>query len=244
MTALVGAIGPRNVTPLLVEGLRRVQRAHDSAGLALLNPDGRSLSVERCVGGVGDLEQRLAGLSALSRAGIAHTRNASRGEPSERNAHPQVSGDIAVVHNGDFDNYRTVRAMLEAKGYEFRSDTDTEVAAHLIHHLHRKGGGLFQAVHSAIPLLDGVYALAVVAGSDPDCLVAAHHGSPLIIGATADGRVVASDSAALMPWTRRCLVLEDGDVAELRREHVRILDRRGIVARRLLRSLRPAARAG
>lgn len=240
MTALIGAIGVRDVTPLLVEGLRRAQPQHDSAGAALLSADGRSLSVQRCAGGLPELERRLTGV-ALSNAGIAHARLNARGAAGDIQAHPQVSGDIAVVLNGEIDNHRTVRAMLEAKGYEFESGTDTEVAAHLIHHLHLKGGGLFEAVRTACALLDGFYALAVVAASEPDVLVAAHHGSPLVVGIATDGRLLASDSAALLPWTRDCIFLEDGDVAELRREDVRIVDRRGAVARRSLRPLPAAA---
>lgn len=172
--------------------------------------------------------------------GAVGVRNVAPLRVEGRSPVAQVSGEISVVHAGDIDNYRSVRAMLEAKGYAFRSAADSELAAHLIHHLRRKGGSLFDAVRTATALLDGFYALAVRAASEPDCLVAAHHGSPLVVGIAADGRLLASDSAALLPWTRDCIFLEDGDVAELRRADVRIADRRGALVRRTLRALPPA----
>jgi glutamine---fructose-6-phosphate transaminase (isomerizing) len=238
VTGLVGAVAQRDVTPLLMQGLHRLAcRHHDSSGIALLHgPEGR-LDWRRCAGPVSALERRLAGLS-LAHAGIAHTRQATRGPASERNAHPQVShGTLAVAHNGDVTNYRVTRAMLEAKGYGFESDTDTEVIAHLIHDFHKKRRGLLHAVRQATAALDGRYAIAVVAAAEPDCLVVARHGSPLVIGLSDDGHWAASDVAALPAGTRRCIFLADGDVAELRRHEVSIVDRHGCD---VVRTVRPA----
>lgn len=241
MTGLVGAVARSDVTPLLVQGLRRLEyRQYDSAGIALLHgPEGR-LDWRRCAGPVSELERRLAGIS-LAHAGIAHTRRATRGEAIERNAHPQVShGIVAVAHNGDITNYRVARAMLEAKGYAFESDTDTEVAAHLVHDFHKKRRGLLNAVRDAIAVLDGRYALAVVAAAEPDSLVVACHGSPLVIGAGDDGQWVSSDAAALPAGLHRTITLADGDVAELHRHELSVIDRHGC---NVIRTLWPVSAA-
>lgn len=240
MTGLVGAVTQGDVRPMLAEGLRRLEfMRYDSAGFALLHSGAGTLDVARHVGRVHELEQQL-GDHAQADAGIAHTRRATRGVAEERNAHPQVShADIAVVHNGELTNDRVIRAMLEAKGYLFDSETDTEVIAHLIHDFHKKERWLLKAVREAVTLIDGRYAIAVVAASEPECLVVARHGSPLVIGIGAEGQCVASDTAALLPWTRRCIFLEEGDVAELRRDDLTIVDRRGHLVVRSVRTLDP-----
>ena len=240
MTGLVGAVARRDVTPMLVEGLRRLEyRRYDSAGIALLQGVEGRLDWRRCAGRVAELERRLGGV-ALAHAGIAHTRHATRGEPADHNAHPQVShGIIAVAHNGDVTNYRVVRAMLEAKGYDFESDTDTEVIAHLIHDFHKKQRGLLRAVRQAIAVLDGRYAIAVVAAAEAGGLVVACHGSPLVIGIGAEGQWVTSDAAAMQPWTRHSIFLADGDVAELRRDQLSVVDRYGHSFVHTLRAGRP-----
>lgn len=227
MTGLVAAVAPSDVTPMLVEGLRRLEyRRYDSAGIALLHGAEGRLDWRRCVGSIRELEGRLAGV-ARAHAGIAHTRHATVGPPAERNAHPQVShGTVAVAQNGDISNYRVVRSMLEAKGYEFHSDTDAEVIAHLVHDFHKKRRGLLHAVRDATHILHGRYAVAVAAAAEPD-LVVACHGSPLVIGLGLQGQWATSDAAALPAWVRRTLHLADGDVAELRGRDLGIIDRYG-----------------
>lgn len=236
MTGLVAAVAASDVTPMLVEGLRRLEyRRYDSAGIALLHGAEGRLDWRRCVGSISQLERRLAGIGP-AHAGIAHTRYATVGPPAERNAHPQVSnGTVAVAHNGDVSNYRVVRSMLEAKGYEFNSDTDTEVIAHLIHDFHKKRRGLLLAVRDATQVLHGRYAGAVVAAAEPYPVLVCH-GSPLVVGIGPQGQWATSDAAALPAWAQRTLYLADGDVAELRGHDLSIIDRYG---RRVTREPEP-----
>ena len=160
--------------------------------------------------------------------GIAHTRWATHGVPSERNAHPHISGDsLAIVHNGIIENHEKLRAELQRGGYAFSSETDTEVIAHRIHHHLKSAGDLFEAVRATVAELEGAYALAVVSERDPDRMILAREGCPVVIGLGVEENFVASDVAALLPVTRRFVFLEEGDVAEIRRTSVRIVDREG-----------------
>ena len=178
MCGIVAAVSQRNIVPILIEGLKRLEyRGYDSAGIAILN--GRLQRV-RSTGRVVELEKLAGSLSAP--IGIAHTRWATHGIPSERNAHPQVSGGVSVVHNGIIENHDEIRDQLKARGYGFSSDTDTEVIAHLVHERLVQGASLFEAVCQASALLQGAYAIAVVNESDPDLLVVARHGAPLLLG--------------------------------------------------------------
>ena len=218
MCGIVAAVASRNIVPVLIEGLTRLEyRGYDSAGLALLNP---GLTRLRSVGRVAELAAQAEGL--VAHHGIAHTRWATHGVPNERNAHPHVSGGLAVVHNGIVENYAEIRRELIAEGYVFVSDTDTEVIAHLIQHTLKSTPGLFDAVRRTAARLIGAYAIAVVREED-DCIVAARHGAPLLLGLGEDGNYAASDASALLQVTRRMVYLEDGDVAELKRDAVRIV---------------------
>ena len=225
MCGIVAAVASRNIVPVLVEGLMKLEyRGYDSAGLALLNP---ALTRLRSVGRVAELATQAEGL--VAHQGIAHTRWATHGVPNERNAHPHVSGGLAVVHNGIIENYAELKQELLAAGYAFTSDTDTEVIAHLIQHTLKSTPELFAAVRRTTARLIGAYAIAVVREGD-DSIVVARHGAPLLLGLGDDGNYAASDASALLQVTRRMVYLEDGDVAELRRNAVRIVGAGGAAA--------------
>ncbi|TAM12963.1 MAG: glutamine--fructose-6-phosphate transaminase (isomerizing) [Nevskiaceae bacterium] len=223
----------RNPVPLLLSGLRRVEyRGYDSAGMAILDPQDQ-LYVKRSVGNVGKLECLLADAPAASRVGIAHTRWATHGEATERNAHPQISrGLVAVVHNGIIENYLLLRRSLEARGYHFQSDTDTEVIAHGIHDQLTQGKSLCVAVQSICARLQGSYALAVLGTTDRNRVVVARRGSPLVVGVGHGEFYAASDVAAILPMTQTFFRLEDGDVAELSCDGAKVLDRDGRLVQR------------
>jgi glucosamine--fructose-6-phosphate aminotransferase (isomerizing) len=235
MCGIVGVIAERNSVPILMEGLRRLEyRGYDSAGLAVLN-HGR-LARLRAVGKVKALQDALDASPVSGGVGISHTRWATHGVPTPYNAHPHVSrAGIAVVHNGIIENHAQLRTELEALGYEFTSETDTEVIAHRIHLHFRKAQGLFAAVRATVAELRGAYAIAVISEEDPDCVVMAREGAPAVIGLGIDENFVASDVAALLPVTRRFMFLEEGDVAEIRRRTVKIVDGGGKAARRAVR---------
>ena len=239
MCGIVAAVAKRNVVPILIEGLRRLEyRGYDSAGVAVING---SLKRVRSCGRVAELkrltdEQRLEGT-----IGIGHTRWATHGVPSEKNAHPHISGGISVVHNGIIENHEAIRAQLRAKGYEFTSDTDTEVIAHLIHSF--EGGNLFDAVQAASRQLKGAYAIAVIAANDAARLVVARMGAPLLLGLGDGENFAASDTGALLQVTRSVVYLEDGDCAEVTPGAVRIADRRGHLVERPLHVSQLAADA-
>ena len=227
MCGIVTAIAARNVVPVLIEGLRKLEyRGYDSAGLAMLNP---GLTRLRAVGRVAELAAQAEGQAAHH--GIAHTRWATHGVPSERNAHPHVSSGLAVVHNGIIENYATIKAELQAKGYVFMSDTDTEVIAHLVRETLKTEPDLFVAVRLATRRLVGAYAIGVIA-EDEDRIVVARHGAPLLLGVGEDGMYAASDASALLQVTRKMVYLEDGDVAELTREGMRIVSLDGTAVER------------
>ncbi|WP_176043543.1 glutamine--fructose-6-phosphate transaminase (isomerizing) [Burkholderia vietnamiensis] len=232
MCGIVGASGLNNQVPQLVKALSRLEyRGYDSCGIAVLR-DGRLCS-ERTLRRVADLQDRVLTLGLEGQTGIAHTRWATHGAPSEMNAHPIMSGDtIAVVHNGIIENHDTLRAELRQRGYTFRGETDTEVIAHLIHSVYRDD--LLDAVRRAVKRLHGAYAIAVLSACEPQRLVAARAGSPLVIGIGADQNYLASDCAALGELTDRFVYLEDGDVALITPERIAVVDSVGSDAQRPL----------
>ena len=236
MCGIVGAVAGRDVLPVLIEGLQRLEyRGYDSAGVALLEADGHVRRL-RTVGKVARLREALEEAPAAGRLGIAHTRWATHGVPSERNAHPHVSRDgIAIVHNGIIENHEVLRGALAAQGYEFTSETDTEVIAHRVHHHYGAHGDLFAAVQATVRELHGAYALAVISERDPGVIVVARAGCPVVVGRGDGENFVASDVSALLPVTRRFQFLEEGDVAAIRRDGVRIVDQAGREVDRPLR---------
>jgi glucosamine--fructose-6-phosphate aminotransferase (isomerizing) len=231
MCGIVGAIAKRDVVPILLEGLRKLEyRGYDSAGLAVVNGELRRL---RSVGRVAALSQLVEQAGVHGQIGVAHTRWATHGAPTERNAHPHVSDDgLAVVHNGIIENHEAMRAQLTALGYRFVSDTDTEVLAHLVHRYFMETGDLLLATHRAVSELTGAYAIAVVSQKDPDRMVVARKGAPLLLGLGEGENFCASDASALLQVTRRIVYLEEGDVVELSRHAYRILDSAGTQASR------------
>ncbi|NJD31336.1 MAG: glutamine--fructose-6-phosphate transaminase (isomerizing) [Gammaproteobacteria bacterium] len=233
MCGIVGAVAERDVVPVLIEGLRRLEyRGYDSAGVAVLNGTG-TIKRLRTVGKVRKLQDALDAEPAHGHLGIAHTRWATHGVPSERNAHPHISRDgIAIVHNGIIENHEELRDELKRLGYEFSSETDTEVIAHRIHYHHKVTGDLFKAVRATVAELEGAYALAVISQDEPDRIVFARQGCPVVVGLGEGENFVASDVAALLPVTRRFIVLEEGDVGEIHRQSIRILDRDGTTVKR------------
>ncbi|OPA96887.1 glutamine--fructose-6-phosphate transaminase (isomerizing) [Pseudomonas fluorescens] len=227
MCGIVGAVAERNVTAILLEGLKRLEyRGYDSAGVAVFSNAGKLERVRR-PGKVSELEQALAGEPLVGRLGIAHTRWATHGAPCERNAHPHFSGDLAVVHNGIIENHEVLREQLKGLGYVFTSDTDTEVIAHLLNHKLKDLGDLTVALKATVKELHGAYGLAVVSASQPDRVVAARSGSPLVIGLGLGENFLASDQLALRQVTDRFMYLEEGDIADIRRESVQIWDVNG-----------------
>jgi len=233
MCGIVAAIADRNIVPVLIEGLRRLEyRGYDSAGVAVLDASGTMVRL-RTVGKVKALQDAIAASPTAGTLGIAHTRWATHGVPSERNAHPHLSRDgLALVHNGIIENHEELRAQLIQLGYEFTSETDTEVVAHRIHYHLLMLRDLFKAVRATVAELEGAYALAVINQADPDRIIVARMGCPVVIGLGVGENFVASDVAALLPVTRRFMFLDEGDVAEVRREAVRVIDREGNSAER------------
>ncbi|NMY53177.1 glutamine--fructose-6-phosphate transaminase (isomerizing) [Pseudomonas sp. WS 5011] len=225
MCGIVGAVAERNITAVLVEGLKRLEyRGYDSAGVALLTDKG-DLDRRRRVGKVSELESALSAEPLAGRLGIAHTRWATHGAPSERNAHPHFSGhDLAVVHNGIIENHEELRAQLKGMGYVFSSDTDTEVIVHLLDHKLKTQPDLTVALKEAVKELHGAYGLAVISAKQPDRLLAARSGSPLVIGLGLGENFLASDQLALRQVTDRFMYLEEGDIAEIQRDSVQIWD--------------------
>jgi glutamine---fructose-6-phosphate transaminase (isomerizing) len=236
MCGIVGAIAERNVVPVLMEGLRRLEyRGYDSAGIAVRVDDGHIQRI-RSVGKVGELQARLDAEPLTGRLGIAHTRWATHGIPAERNAHPHMSGErVAVVHNGIIENHAELRAELSEAGYRFTSETDTEVIAHLLASHLEESPDLLAAVQAATQKMVGAFALAVASPDEPDRLIVARLGSPLVIGIGVGENFIASDVFALLPVTQRFIFLEEGDIAEIRRDAVRVLDAEGNPAERPMR---------
>ncbi|MGE8065714.1 glutamine--fructose-6-phosphate transaminase (isomerizing) [Pseudomonas sp. NPDC089569] len=227
MCGIVGAVAERNITAILVEGLKRLEyRGYDSAGVAVYTND-KKLERVRRPGKVSELAQALVEEALSGRLGIAHTRWATHGAPCERNAHPHFSGDLAVVHNGIIENHEALREQLKSLGYVFTSDTDTEVIAHLLNHKLKDLGDLTVALKATVKELHGAYGLAVISAQQPDRLVAARSGSPLVIGLGLGENFLASDQLALRQVTDRFMYLEEGDIAEIRRDSVQIWDING-----------------
>jgi glucosamine--fructose-6-phosphate aminotransferase (isomerizing) len=228
MCGIVGAVAQRDVVPILIEGLRRLEyRGYDSAGVAVLNGTG-TIKRLRTVGKVRMLQDAIDADPTHGPLGIAHTRWATHGVPSERNAHPHISRDgIAIVHNGIIENHDELRDELRKAGYEFTSETDTEVIAHRIHFHLQITKDLFKAVRATVAELEGAYALAVMSQHEPDRIILAREGCPVVVGVGEGENFVASDVAALLPVTRKFAILEEGDVAEVRRDGFRILDTDG-----------------
>lgn len=224
MCGIVGAMSQRDVSSILVEGLRRLEyRGYDSAGIALINENG--LERFRSLGKVQQMADKIPAQQP-GRVGIAHTRWATHGEPSEKNAHPHFSGNsIAVVHNGIIENYKILRADLISQGYEFTSETDTEVVAHLVDSFY--SGDLYEAVRKAVEQLEGAFALAIISANSSDELVACRKGSPLVLGIGFEESFVASDVSALLPVTSRFLYLEEGDFAVLKGKGYQVYDSQG-----------------
>ena len=223
MCGIVGAVAQRDVIDILVEGLRRLEyRGYDSAGVAVINE--QQLKRIRRVGKVQELADAVHQDHPAGGTGIAHTRWATHGEPSETNAHPHVSGDIAVVHNGIIENFQSLREQLTEAGFVFTSQTDTEVIAHLVAFELRQANSLLEAVQATRAKLQGAYGMVVIDRRQSDVMVVARSGSPLVIGYGIGEHFVASDQLALLPVTRRFAYLEEGDVAEISRQQVRIFD--------------------
>jgi len=223
MCGIIGYIGPDDATPYLLEGLRRMEyRGYDSAGVALYN--GTGLEIRRAAGKIAKLDAVLTAEPITGSPGIGHTRWATHGPPVERNAHPHVSADgtVAVVHNGIIENSTVLRAALQGLGYVFKSDTDTEVLAHLIEELFE--GRLEDAVVDALRRVEGTYGIAVISSSDPGKIVAARKGSPLLIGIGEGANFLASDASAILTHTRQVVYLNDGDVAVIEKDRYRVID--------------------
>jgi glucosamine--fructose-6-phosphate aminotransferase (isomerizing) len=237
MCGIVGAAARRDVIPLLVDGLRRLEyRGYDSAGVAVQS-DGDLLERVRKVGKVAELSRALEETPVSGMTGIAHTRWATHGVPSEQNAHPHVCHErVALVHNGIIENHDDLRAQQRADGYRFTSQTDTEVIVHQIHHYLDRGQDLLAAVQSAVADMDGAFALGVISKDEPGRLIAARRGSPLVIGVADGEMLIASDVAALISETSRFIYLEDGDVADIGYDRLTIYDHSGQVVERKLQT--------
>jgi len=236
MCGIVGAAARRDIVPVLIEGLRRLEyRGYDSAGVAVLHGEPRPvLKRLRAAGRVAELEAQVSAQKLDAATGIAHTRWATHGAPTEKNAHPHVSGGLAVVHNGIVENHEAMRAKLKALGFAFESDTDTEVIAHLVAHYRKSSADLLAASVKAVGELEGAFAVALVSQDDLNTVVLARKGAPLVIGLGEGENFAASDVSALVQVTRRVIFLEEGDCAEIRPDGVRIVDRRGLPVERAI----------
>ncbi len=243
MCGITGGVAQRNVVPILLEGLRRLEyRGYDSAGIAVLH-EGHIDRVRQC-GKVQELCSKAQAAALVGTVGVAHTRWATHGKPSEDNAHPHMSGEsLAVVHNGIIENYEALREALIAKNFVFRSQTDTEVIAHCLHEAYAQTADLLQAVVQAVQRLEGAYALAVISAEEPNRLVVARRGSPLVIGLGLSENFIASDPLALLPVTQTFILLEEGDIAVIEREHIWIQDKTGYPVQRASRQIQVSLQA-
>jgi len=239
MCGIVGGVTNRNITPLLLDGLKRLEyRGYDSSGLLILSNNNSFLRA-RSVGKVHNLEKNL--ISRIKKIngniGIAHTRWATHGEPANRNAHPHISNNtVGVVHNGIIENYLELKDSQSQQGYKFTSDTDTEVIAHAVEFNMQSSNTLLESVQKAISTLEGSYGLGVISSKHPDTIIATRKGSPLVIGLGQDGNYIASDQIALLPITNKFIFLEEGDVAELKLEKIKIYDKDGIEVNRPIKT--------
>ena len=236
MCGIIGAVAERDVVPILVEGLRRLEyRGYDSAGVAIIDADGKIDRV-RTVGKVNELALAIQVNPIRGHSGIAHTRWATHGKPSQANAHPHICRKtVAVVHNGIIENHETLRAQQREIGYEFTSETDTEVVVHQVYHYLEQGKSLLDAVIATVADLQGAYALGVISSQDQGRIVATRRGSPLVIGVGIGEHFIASDVAALLPVTQRFIFLQDGDVADIRKDSLTIYNADGEMVERPLR---------
>ena len=227
MCGIVGAVAQRDIAEILVQGLKRLEyRGYDSAGVGIIDENGELIRIRR-LGKVNVLADAVEEAQISGSTGIAHTRWATHGEPSETNAHPHVSGNISIVHNGIIENHEELRTLLQARGYEFLSQTDTEVIAHLIHWEQKTSNTLLEAVQKTIPQLTGAYGTVVMDTNDASRIIAARSGSPIVIGLGVGENFLASDQLALLNVTRRFMYLEEGDIAEITRRDINILDAQG-----------------
>ena len=228
MCGIVGAIAERDVVPILLEGLRRLEyRGYDSAGIATVNQQ-NVIGRVRAIGKVKQLEPLLAETGLKGGLGIAHTRWATHGKPTESNAHPHICNDeVTLVHNGIIENHEALRAKQTEQGYAFTSETDTETVVHEVHHQYEVEKDIYKAVVKTIAVLEGAFALAVIHKNEPDRLIVARRGSPLVIGIGIGEHFIASDIAAMLPVTNRFIYLEDGDVADISRNELKIFDAEG-----------------
>ena len=221
MCGIVGGVAERNITEVLIEGLKRLEyRGYDSSGLALLN--NQQILRERRVGKVANLAEAVSEQHLTGHVGIAHTRWATHGKATENNAHPHVSGDVAVVHNGIIENYQELKEELQALGYIFTSQTDTEVVAHLVNDALKQTDSLLEAVQNIVPRLKGAYALGIIHTGHTDELITVREGSPLVIGVGIGENFISSDQLALLPVTNRFVYLEEGDIARLTRTSIEV----------------------
>lgn len=237
MCGIVGGIAHRNVAAILVEGLKRLEyRGYDSAGIAIIN-GAAELKRIRTQGKVKELVDALAKSFLPGQIGIGHTRWATHGEPLEHNAHPHVSHQqIAIVHNGIIENYESLKQALIKKDYQFSSDTDTEIIVHLIHDSMQQGGDFMQAVRNTIDQLDGAFALGIIDNKEPQRLIAVRQGSPLVVGLGIDENFIASDHLALLPVAQKFIYLEEGDIAEVSIDGIKIFGRDGVQVERAVQT--------
>lgn len=237
MCGIVGGIAERNITPILLEGLRRLEyRGYDSAGIALLTEQNK-IQRQRSLGKIINLEKSINQLDDFQgQIGIAHTRWATHGKPAENNAHPHIcNNQVAVVHNGIIENHAELKQQQIAQGYQFTSETDTEVIAHAIYQENQQTQDLFSAVQNSIKTLEGAYAIAVMAVNSPDTLIVARKGSPLVIGIGFNEHYIASDVSALLPVTQTFVFLEEGDIARVQRDQIEIFDHNGKAVERAVK---------
>ncbi len=233
MCGIIGGVSNKQIAPLLLEGLKRLEyRGYDSAGIAVLSPQDGLTRIRTC-GKVQNLAEKLSTITLAGTVGVAHTRWATHGKPSEKNAHPHQSGEgLALVHNGIIENYQTLANSLKQKGYVFHSETDTEAIVHCLHFNLQSSSNLLQAVAKTVKELQGAYALAVVSQDSPDALICARQGSPLVIGVSDYGHFVASDPLALLPVAQDFCMLEEGDIAEVKQNHFHVYDVEGNLVNR------------
>ncbi len=231
MCGIVGYIGSRNVTDVLIDGLRRLEyRGYDSAGIAVRTNG--EIKIERCVGKLVNLETKLLSNKPNGHIGIGHTRWATHGRPSEENAHPHRAGNIVLVHNGIFENHAELRKSLSERGHEFTSETDTEIAAHLMQHYTSQGMSMIEAIKASLAEIHGSYALVIMSADDKESLYLTKRNAPLIIGLGDGENFIASDIPAILPYTRNVIILEDGDIATITKKEAKIFDSEGNPANR------------
>jgi len=233
MCGIVGGISNANITPLLLEGLKRLEyRGYDSSGI-VVHSENNTLDRQRAVGKVFNLKNKLKTNKIKGKIGLAHTRWATHGEPSDKNAHPHISeNSISVVHNGIIENHINLKELQLKQGYKFSSETDTEVIAHAIEFFIKSSNSLLEATQKTLKILEGSYGLGIISKSHPNTLIAARKSSPLLIGIGDHGNYIASDQMALLSVTKKFIFLEEGDVAELTLEKVTIYDKEGNIVKR------------